>query len=84
MILSIYKWNFYANCIIQYHIEKNIVGIYMRIAVVGATGMVGRMFLKVLEERQFPVDEYVLFASKRSAGNVIEFMVHYISYCVYS
>lgn len=46
----------------------------MRIAVVGATGMVGRMFLKVLEERQLPVDEYVLFASKRSAGNTVEFM----------
>ena len=46
----------------------------MRIAVVGATGMVGRMFLKVLEEKQLPVDEYVLFASKRSAGSTVEFM----------
>jgi len=46
----------------------------MRIAVVGATGMVGRMFLKVLEERQLPIDEYVLFASKRSAGNIVTFM----------
>ncbi|MCI6639727.1 MAG: aspartate-semialdehyde dehydrogenase [Pygmaiobacter massiliensis] len=40
-----------------------------RIAVVGATGMVGRTFLKVLEEYQLPVSEYVLFASKKSAGS---------------
>lgn len=46
----------------------------MRIAIVGATGMVGRMFLKVLEERNLPVDEYVLFASKRSAGSTVDFM----------
>jgi len=46
----------------------------MRVAIVGATGMVGRMFLKVLEEKQLSIDEYVLFASKRSAGNSVEFM----------
>ena len=33
------------------------------IAVVGATGMVGRTFLKVLEEKQLPVENYYLFAS---------------------
>ena len=43
-------------------------------AVVGATGMVGSKFLKVLEERQLPVSEYYLFASKKSAGKQIEFM----------
>jgi aspartate-semialdehyde dehydrogenase len=46
----------------------------VRVAVVGATGMVGRMFLKVLEEKKLNVDEYVLFASSRSAGKPIEFM----------
>ena len=46
----------------------------IRVAIVGATGMVGRMFLKVLEERNLPIDEYVLFASKRSAGQKIHFM----------
>jgi aspartate-semialdehyde dehydrogenase len=46
----------------------------IRVAIVGATGMVGRMFLKVLEEKKLPVDEYVLFASKRSAGQKIYFM----------
>lgn len=44
------------------------------IAVVGATGMVGRMLLKVLEERQLPASEYTLFASARSAGSTIKFM----------
>ena len=43
-------------------------------AVVGATGMVGSKFLKVLEERKLPVSEYYLFASKKSAGKQIEFM----------
>lgn len=45
-----------------------------RIAVVGATGMVGRKFLQVLEERQLPASEYFLFASKRSAGKQVTFM----------
>ena len=44
------------------------------IAVVGATGMVGRKFLQVLEERRLPVAEYYLFASSRSAGQTIRFM----------
>ncbi|MGI6161713.1 MAG: aspartate-semialdehyde dehydrogenase [Christensenellales bacterium] len=44
------------------------------IAVVGATGMVGQKFLEVLSERKLPVKNYYLFASKRSAGNVIDFM----------
>ncbi len=46
----------------------------IRVAVVGATGMVGNMFLKVLEEKKLPVDEYVLFASGRSKGKTIKFM----------
>ena len=44
------------------------------IAVVGATGMVGNKFLEVLSERKLPVKNYYLFASKKSAGKVIEFM----------
>ncbi|MBP3284606.1 MAG: aspartate-semialdehyde dehydrogenase [Clostridia bacterium] len=46
----------------------------MRIAIVGASGMVGRMFLRVLEEKQLPIDEYVLFSSSRSAGQKVFFM----------
>ena len=45
-----------------------------KIAVVGATGMVGRMFLRVLEERKLPASEYFLFASARSAGTTVDFM----------
>lgn len=44
-----------------------------RVAVVGATGMVGQTFIKVLEERNFPISKIVFFASKRSAGQEIRF-----------
>lgn len=44
------------------------------VAVVGATGMVGRKFLQVLEERNLPVENYYLFASSRSAGKKLPFM----------
>ena len=42
------------------------------VAVVGATGLVGRTFLKVLKERNFPVGELYLYASARSAGKKVE------------
>ncbi len=40
----------------------------MRVAIVGASGAVGQEFLRVLTEREFPIDELLLFGSKRSAG----------------
>lgn len=40
----------------------------MKIAIVGVSGAVGQEFLKILEERNFPFDEIVLFGSARSAG----------------
>jgi aspartate-semialdehyde dehydrogenase len=43
-----------------------------RVAVVGATGNVGRVMLEILREREFPADEVVLFASPRSAGMKID------------
>ncbi len=43
------------------------------LAIVGVTGMVGRTFLKVLEERNFPFNELYLFASSKSAGELIRF-----------
>lgn len=43
------------------------------VAIVGATGMVGRKFLQVLEERNFPVEKLYLFASKKSAGSLVTF-----------
>ncbi len=45
----------------------------MKVAVVGASGAVGQEFLRVLEERDFPLDELVLFGSARSAGKEYEF-----------
>ncbi len=44
-----------------------------KLALVGATGLVGRTALKVLEEYNLPISEYVFFASKKSAGKGIEF-----------
>lgn len=41
------------------------------VAVVGATGMVGRMFLKVLEEKQFPINNFYAFASAKSKGSKV-------------
>lgn len=46
----------------------------VNLAVVGATGMVGRMFLSLLEERKFPVGNFYAIASERSAGSKIKFM----------
>ncbi|MFW6277089.1 MAG: aspartate-semialdehyde dehydrogenase [Prolixibacteraceae bacterium] len=45
----------------------------MKVAIVGASGAVGQEFLQVLEERNFPVDELVLFGSARSAGKEYKF-----------
>ena len=45
----------------------------MKVAVVGATGMVGEIMLKVLTERKFPFTEMILVASDKSVGNQIEF-----------
>ena len=44
------------------------------LAIVGATGMVGRTFLKVLEEKKFPINNIYLFASKKSAGKSANFL----------
>lgn len=45
----------------------------MKIAVIGATGMVGRIMLKVLAEQRFPVDMLIPVASEKSVGSTIEF-----------
>lgn len=45
----------------------------MKVAVVGATGMVGSIMLKVLEERKFPISELLLVASERSKGKQLEY-----------
>jgi aspartate-semialdehyde dehydrogenase len=45
----------------------------MKVAIVGASGAVGQEFLRVLEERNFPIDELLLFGSTRSAGRKYPF-----------
>lgn len=45
----------------------------MKVAIVGASGAVGQEFLRVLAERNFPVDELLLFGSSRSAGTSYAF-----------
>jgi len=45
----------------------------MKVAVVGATGMVGEVMLQVLAERNFPITELIPVASERSVGNEIEY-----------
>ncbi|MPS74694.1 MAG: aspartate-semialdehyde dehydrogenase [Chryseobacterium sp.] len=45
----------------------------MKVAVVGATGMVGQVMLKVLEERDLPITELIPVASERSVGNKVKF-----------
>ena len=45
----------------------------MRVAVVGATGMVGHVMLEVLAERQFPITELIPVASARSAGKQLTY-----------
>jgi aspartate-semialdehyde dehydrogenase len=45
----------------------------MKTAIIGVSGAVGQEFLRVLDERNFPTDELLLFGSSRSAGTVYEF-----------
>ena len=44
-----------------------------KLAIVGATGLVGRTVLKILEEKDLPDFEYALFSSKKSAGKIVNF-----------
>ena len=53
----------------------------MKVAIVGASGAVGQEFLRVLDERNFPLDELVLFGSKRSAGTKYTFRGKQIEAC---
>ena len=43
----------------------------MKVAVVGATGMVGTVMLEVLAERNFPITELLVVASEKSVGKII-------------
>lgn len=45
----------------------------MKLAIIGATGLVGRKIIQVLEEKRIPIDEFVAVASERSVGELIKF-----------
>ena len=45
----------------------------MKLAVIGATGMVGTIMIKLLEERKFPISELLVVASKNSIGNLVRY-----------
>jgi aspartate-semialdehyde dehydrogenase len=45
----------------------------MKLAVIGATGMVGTIMIKLLEERKFPISELLVVASKKSIGNPVRY-----------
>lgn len=47
---------------------------HYKVAIVGATGLVGRTVLKVLEEKDLPHISYTLFSSAKSAGSKIRFL----------
>lgn len=51
----------------------------MKVAIVGASGAVGQEFLRVLDQENFPIDELILFGSKRSAGTTCNFRGKYIT-----
>lgn len=55
---------------------------FMKVAVVGATGMVGNIMLKVLEERKFPISELLMVASEKSVGKELSWKGK--TYCVQS
>jgi len=63
--------------LIKYYIRYFIKEVFkmkkINLAVVGATGMVGRTMLKVLEERNLPIENIYFFSSSRSAGTTITF-----------
>ena len=56
----------------KYNLNE-VVFLKYNVAIVGATGMVGRQFISILSERNFPIDNLYLFSSARSAGSTISF-----------
>ena len=62
-----------GNAYLCTHKQHNKERQKMKVAIVGASGAVGQEFLRVLDERHFPIDELVLFGSQRSAGRTYTF-----------
>lgn len=63
----------FSDKVVILHFEKLLFPLFMRVAIVGVSGSVGQEFLHVLSEREFPLNELVLFGSSRSAGSYYEF-----------
>ena len=62
------------NTLLSVHLPPENFNLFvMKVAVVGATGMVGEVMLKVLAERNFPVTELLVVASERSVGKKLTF-----------
>ena len=53
--------------------SKFLIALLMRIAVIGVTGMVGQVMCRVLEERKFPITEFIPVASEKSIGRELIF-----------
>ncbi len=68
-LLAAYYFIKYLNILEEIGMKEKI-----NVAVVGATGMVGRKMLQVLEERNFPIDNLYLFATSRSAGSKVTYV----------
>lgn len=62
-----------ASCRVQFDLFLQSKVISMKVAVVGATGMVGQVMLEVLKERQFPVTELIPVASEKSVGKLVSY-----------
>lgn len=65
--------NSHKTCIFATVLFINLTLGKMKVAIVGASGAVGQEFLRVLDERNFPIDELILFGSTRSAGRKYNF-----------
>ncbi len=66
----IFKLELIPNFVYQFFLNINK---HMKVAVVGATGMVGEVMLKVLAERNFPITELLVVASERSVGKILTY-----------
>ena len=65
---------FYNDTSIKTEQEEKPIITPIKLAIIGASGVVGSTLLKVLEKKSLPIAEYVFFASKKSAGKKLDFM----------
>jgi aspartate-semialdehyde dehydrogenase len=73
LLWSVFFFTFAAGLEDIFTLEPTVKPEVMRVAVVGATGLVGRKLAAVLEQRSFPVDEFIPVASEASVGRKVQF-----------